>query len=205
MSDPPFRMGRSGSRPHTDQVVMLAQLVPSQAATEADLEAAVVGRAASGDEKALAWLYRRHAPHIAAIARRSLGEGEMDDIVQETFIQGLGQLGALREPAKLRSFLVTIAVRRIYARLSLRYRLTALASQLFRISPRSSQPQATERVRALSELLGRAAPRHRIAWVLHRVEGYTLPEVAEHTDTSLTTAKRWIAGIDQQLEALNDA
>src|SRR5688572_22956838 len=151
---------------------MLAQLVPSQAATEADLEAAVVERASAGDERALAWLYRRHSAHIAAIARRSLGDAEVDDIVQETFVQGLSQLAALREPAKLRSFLVTIAVRRIYARLSLRYRLTALAAQLFRVSPRFSHPDVTERVSALSELLGRAQPRHRVAWVLHRVEGY---------------------------------
>jgi RNA polymerase sigma-70 factor, ECF subfamily len=183
---------------------MLAQLVPSQAATEADLEAAVVGRAQAGDEGAMAWLYRRHSPHIAAIARRSLGDSEMDDIVQETFVQGLSQLASLREPGKLRSFLVTIAVRRIYARLSLRYRVTALANQLFRLSPRFSQPEAGAKVSALSELLERAQPRHRVAWVLHRVEGYTLPEVVEHMGTSLTTVKRWIAGIDQAVEALDE-
>jgi RNA polymerase sigma-70 factor (ECF subfamily) len=198
-------MGRSGPHPRTDQLVMLAQLVPSQAATEADVEAAVVQRAVRGDPGAQAWLFRRHAAHIACLARRSLGEAEVDDIVQETFVQGLGQLGSLREPAKLRSFLVTIAVRRIYARLSVRYRVRALAAQLFRVSPRASLPEVTERVRALSDLLRRARPRHRLAWLLHRIEGYTLPEVAEQTGTSLTTIKRWIAGIDVEVEALDEA
>lgn len=183
---------------------MLAQLVPGQAATEADLEAAVVERARTGDEGALAWLYRRHAPHIAAVARRSLGDAEVDDIVQETFVQGLSQLSALREPGKLRSFLVTIAVRRIYARLSLRYRVTALANQILRLSPRFSRPEVGGKVSALSELLDRAAPHHRVAWVLHRIEGYTLPEVAEQTEASLTTVKRWIAAIDQAVEALDE-
>jgi RNA polymerase sigma-70 factor, ECF subfamily len=197
-------MGRFGPLARTDQLVMLAQLVPNQVATEADLESAVVERAIRGEQKALAWLYRRHAAHIAAIARRSLGEAEVDDIVQETFVQGLGQLGALREPNKLRSFLVTIAVRRIYARLSLRYRLRALATQLFRVSPRFSQPEVTEPVRALSQLLQRAPARARVVWVLHRVEGYTLPEVVEQGSVSLTTVKRWIADIDRRLEAVDE-
>jgi len=197
-------VGRSGPHPRTDQLVILAQLVPSQAATEADLEAAVIERAVRGDAGAQAWLFRRHAPHIACLARRSLGEAEVDDIVQETFVQGLGQLASLRELAKLRSFLVTIAVRRIYARLSVQYRVRTLAAQLFRVAARASEPEATERVRSLHELLGRARPQHRLAWLLHRVEGYTLPEVAEQTETSLTTVKRWIAGLDAELEQLDD-
>jgi len=194
-------VGRSDSDLRTKDVVSLAQAVIAE---PVDLETALVERAIAGEERALAALYQRHAAHIAGVVRRSLGrDSEVDDIVQETFVQGLSQLPSLRQPAQLRSFLVTIAVRRVYARLSLRYRLAALSAQLFRITPSVSQPELTEPVQQLSDVLDRVPVQHRVAWVLHRVEGYTLPEVAHHTATSLTTVKRWIAKVDERLEAID--
>lgn len=165
-------------------------------------ELELVARARAGDHEAFAGLYKLHASHIARVVTRTLGkDADLDDIVQETFVEGLRQLDSLQEARKLRSFLVTIAVRRIYARMSLRYRMKALASQLFGVTPAVSNPDAAERVHSLYELLSKVGARHRIAWVLHRVEGYTLPEVAVHVDASLATVKRWIAQVDQQLEA----
>ena len=186
-------------------MVSLAQ-VPSDSSKTRDLEEAVIGRAIRGDERALSHLYQRHATHIATAVRRCLGhDAEVDDIVQETFVQGLGQLASLREPSKLRSFLMTIAVRRSYARLSLRYKLSALMSQLFQVAPAASVPETADRAHALFDALNAVNPRHRMAWVLHRVEGYTLPEVANLTDSSLTTVKRWIAKVDDCVEAIDES
>jgi RNA polymerase sigma-70 factor, ECF subfamily len=165
-------------------------------------EVDLVARAIAGEQDAFAGLYKLHASYIAGVVTRTLGsDADLDDIVQETFVEGLRQLDSLHEAHKLRSFLVTIAVRRIYARMSLRYRMKSLASQLFGITPAVSNPAAAERVHSLYELLSKMRPRHRIAWVLHRVEGYTLPEVAAQVDTSLATVKRWIAQVDQDMEA----
>jgi RNA polymerase sigma-70 factor (ECF subfamily) len=165
-------------------------------------DAALVERGAAGDQHALTALYNRHAAHVAGVVYRVLGkDGDLDDIVQETFVEGLRQLRSLREPSKIRSFLVTIAVRRIHARLSFRYRMRALASELFGQSPQVSDPAIAEDVRALYAVLQRVAPRHRIVWVLHRVEGYTLPEVAEQSSASLATVKRWISEVDERVEA----
>ena len=171
-------------------------------ADPASLEAALVERAGAGDEQALTALYHRHAAYVARVVHRILGtDADLDDIVQETFVEGLRQLRTLKDPAKLRPFLVTIAVRRVHARFSLRRRMRQLAAELFRLSPASSDPEAGQRVHALYRLLDRVPARHRIAWVLHRIEEHTLPEVAEQTGASLATVKRWIAQVDERVEA----
>jgi RNA polymerase sigma-70 factor (ECF subfamily) len=163
-----------------------------------------VASAITGDEQAYTALYRRHAPYIARLIYRILGsDSDLDDILQETFVDGFRQLEALTEHHKIRSYLVTIAVRRIHARLSFRYRVRKLGQQLLGTSPRVSDPELRATVHALYAALGRVDPRHRIAWVLHRVEGYTLPEVAQQTTASLATVKRWVAAVDQVVEDSN--
>lgn len=164
-------------------------------------DVALIAQAIAGEEQAFTALYRRHSTHIAGVVYRMLGaDGDLDDIVQETFVQGLRQLASLNEPQKLRSFLVTIAVRRIHARLSVRYRMKALVSGLFGVAPSVSDPDAREPVHELYQRLATVDGKKRIAWVLHRVEGYTLPEVAEQSGASLATVKRWIADVDTQVE-----
>lgn len=168
----------------------------------ASQEALLVERACARDEQAITALYQRHAAYVARVVHRILGrDSELDDIVQETFVEGLRQLPTLQDPAKLRSFLVTIAVRRIHARFTWRRRMREIAAQLFHTSARASDPAGDERVRALYEVLDRQPANHRVAWVLHRIEAHTLPEVAEQTGASLATVKRWIAKVDGEVEA----
>lgn len=173
-----------------------------RATDPASLDVALVERAIAGEDQALTALYQRHAAYVARVVHRILGkDADLDDIVQETFVEGLRQLPTLKEPAKIRSFLVTIAVRRVQARFSLRRRMRLLAAQIFRLSPVASDPAASDRVHSLYQLLDRVPPKHRIAWVLHRIEEHTLPEVAEQTGASLATVKRWIAQVDERVEA----
>src|SRR5690242_16827280 len=107
----------------------------ARATDPASLEAALVERACARDEQAIAALYQRHAAYVARVVHRILGrDADLDVIVQETFVEGLRQLLALKDPAKLRSFLVTIAVRRIHARFTWRRRMRDLAAQLFHVS-----------------------------------------------------------------------
>lgn len=168
----------------------------------ASLDAALVERAVAGEEQAITALYQRHAGYVARVVHRILGrDADLDDVVQETFVEGLRQLRTLKDPAKLRSFLVTIAVRRVHARFTLRRRVQRLAAQLFHLGPTVSDPAGNDRVHALYELLDRQPAKHRIAWVLHRIEEHTLPEVAEQTGASLATVKRWIAQVDGEVEA----
>jgi RNA polymerase sigma factor (sigma-70 family) len=75
---------------------------------EREDEAAVVGRAAAGDEHAYAQLVARHS----ALARRTaamLGAGDdAEDVVQEAFVKAYRQLGTFRGDSSFRSWLLTI-------------------------------------------------------------------------------------------------
>ncbi len=169
-------------------------------------EVALIASAIAGEEQAFTALYRAHSAYVAGVVYRMLGgDADLDDIVQETFVDGLRQLHNLEDPKKLRSFLVTIAVRRIHARLSFRYRMKAIVTNLFSNAPTVSDPEARAEVHALYEQLARVAPKKRVVWVLHRVEGHTLPEAAEQAGTSLATVKRWIADVDAELEARHES
>lgn len=53
----------------------------------------------------------------------------------------------------------------------------------------------------LDALLQRMRSAQRIAWMLRRVDGYQLEEVAEACDVSLATAKRWISAADALVRA----
>jgi RNA polymerase sigma-70 factor, ECF subfamily len=164
-------------------------------------DAVLIERALAGDEAAFSGLYKRHAHGVAGLVYRSLGrDSDVDDIVQETFVEGLRQLGALSDRTKLRSYLTTIAIRRIHARLAWRYRIQGLAARLFGVAPRVSDPEAREPVHALYRALARAPAKQRTAWTLHRVEGMTLPEAGEHCGVSLATVKRWIVAVDAIVE-----
>ena len=48
-------------------------------------ESSVMAQVAAGDEAAMAAVYRRLAPAVAAVGRRIVGSAGADDVVQETF------------------------------------------------------------------------------------------------------------------------
>jgi len=56
-----------------------------------------------------------------------------------------------------------------------------------------SEPRVGARIEDLYEALEALPPKARIPWVLHCIEGETLPDVAVMCDVSLATVKRRIA------------
>lgn len=159
----------------------------------------LVERARAGDERAFAKLYRRHAPYVAGVVYRLMGdELELDEIVQDTFVELRDQLGELREPGHVRTWIVRVAVRMSRKRLERRRRRSRLlAGQP--PSPVASDPTLDQELRALFDALATLPPELRIPWTLHKVEGETLPKVAELCETSLATVKRRIAEAQRML------
>ncbi|WP_225993042.1 RNA polymerase sigma factor [Actinomadura rudentiformis] len=73
-----------------------------------------VEAARAGDRQALDELVVRSLPLVYNIVGRALnGHGDTDDVVQETMIRVIGNLGGLRDPARYRPWLVAIAVRQV--------------------------------------------------------------------------------------------
>lgn len=163
---------------------------------------ALVQRATVGDREAIGELYRRHADHVARIVLRVLGRpADVDDVVQEAFIEALSHLGDLKEPRYVRRWLVTTAIRKMHQRLVKHRRRAWLGATQDELRPTATDPRDSERIRALYRALDSLPDEQRVPWTLHRLEGETLPEVADLCGCSLATVKRRILLVDKRLEA----
>jgi RNA polymerase sigma-70 factor, ECF subfamily len=180
--------------------------VPYPAAVTPDDEV-LVSQACAGSQRAFEALYRRHVRYVAGVTYRLLGnDAEVDDVLQEAFLDAAGALSRLRSPADFRPWLVQIAIRRVYRRLAHKRRWRWLQAQVENLTPPASDPQTRHRVQELYHALAQLPPKLRIPWTLHEVEGQTLPEVSRLCDISLATAKRRIADAAERLDRrLRDA
>jgi RNA polymerase sigma-70 factor (ECF subfamily) len=184
---------------------MLVAVAPSDPPPASDAELVLL--AGSGDARAKEALFRRHAPMVNGLAFRLLGrDDDLDEVVQDVFVEALAALGSLREPAAFRSWLGTIVVHRV--RLHIRRRRVASTLGLSKTEPidlalisRSASPDVTLELREVYTRIVALEAEERRALLLHRVEGYTLPEIAAQLDVSLATVKRRVASADQKLAA----
>ncbi|MFJ4566295.1 RNA polymerase sigma factor [Streptomyces caelestis] len=75
---------------------------------------ATITAAQSGDRQALDELVAGWLPLVYNIVGRALnGHADVDDVVQETMLRAVDNLGSLRDPDSFRSWLVAIAMRQI--------------------------------------------------------------------------------------------
>lgn len=157
-------------------------------------DATLVAQALAGNDRAFAALYRRHARYVAGVVYRLLGsDAELEDVVQEAFVDASRALASLQEPAGFRAWLARIAINRVHKRFARRRRWRWLTGALEHVAPKVSDPATRAKVDALYEALEALPPKLRVPWTLHVVEGETLPEVATLCEISLATVKRRIA------------
>ena len=171
----------------------------STASHEGALTALFV-RARGGDKQAFSELYAAHARYVAGVVYRILGnDGDLDDIVQETFIDALSGIRQVEEPRALRAWLVTIAVRRTRRVIGKRRRRAFFGMLLRDQSATASNPHDSEPVDFLYDAMEKLPADLRIPWALHRVEHLSLPETAEACEVSLATVKRRIAEAEERI------
>jgi len=172
--------------------------------SEALSDEELVRRALTGDRWGREMLYRRHAGSLLAMTVRLLANrGEAEEIVQDTFVTAFEQLGTLREPGAVRGWLGQIAVNLVRRRFR-RGRLMRFlgldrgaddATLEALADPGVSSDQRAE-LALVDRLLRGMRPALRLAWMLRRVDGLELGEVASLCGCSLATVKRRIAGAD---------
>jgi RNA polymerase sigma-70 factor (ECF subfamily) len=172
--------------------------------SEAVSDEELVRRALAGDRWGREMLYRRHADTLLGMTVRLLANrGEAEEIVQDTFVTAFEQLGTLREPAAVRGWLGQIAVNLVRRRFRrgrlLRFlgldRGTDDATLEALADPGISTDQRAE-LALVDRLLRGMKPALRLAWMLRRVDGLELGEVASLCDCSLATVKRRITEAD---------
>jgi RNA polymerase sigma-70 factor (ECF subfamily) len=150
-------------------------------------------------------VYAQHARFIAGIVQRMVGRthAEVDDLVQETFIDAVDGLAKIRnpeDPSVVRAWLATVAVRRARRFLGRARRRAIFAFLSKEYGPRASDPRVRQPVDDLYDALDRLPADLRIAWSLHRIEEWSLPQTAAVCEVSLATVKRRIAEAEHRLE-----
>jgi RNA polymerase sigma-70 factor (ECF subfamily) len=166
-----------------------------------DPDGVLVARVLRGDPDGFRLLYLRHAAYLAAVVTRVMGsDGDLDDIVQDTFIRATECLGGLRDPSLVRRWLATIAVRQCQARLARRRRRSWLRQQWTYAAATTSDPRDRAPADDLYAALDQIPTKLRVPWVLARVDGEKLDDVAAICEVSLATVKRRIADAQARLD-----
>lgn len=178
------------------------------ALTEAE-DAALAQAAMLGDARAPREIWRRFAPLVRRIVRRTLGPAyDVEDVVQDVFLRLFDKLSGLRDPAALRAFLVSICVRSVRYELRRRRirRLVGLspAPELHDLRVVAVDHESRQALRRLYALLDRLAFRERTAFVLRFVEGMEIEDIAEALDVSVPTTRRAIARAWERMTLLAD-
>jgi RNA polymerase sigma-70 factor (ECF subfamily) len=145
----------------------------------------------AGDEGAFRELYARHVNPVYRLVARILGPaGDVEDAVQEIFVQVHRSLDRFRGDSLFATWLHRIAVNVTTSQLRGRLREPLEAA----LRERDPDPGPGDRLEAREEVLALyrvldALPEHnRIAFVLYELEGMPLEQLAATTSVPLQTA-----------------
>jgi RNA polymerase sigma-70 factor (ECF subfamily) len=168
-------------------------LLPSPIASEPD-ELALARRCAEGDRAAQQELYRSQRTHVHRTLYRVLGSNRhMEDLLQETFVSAFRSIGSFRGESSLGTWLAAIAARVCYRHLSRNEQRVAHLVPVADLPSPGAHPEqqasAREALRRLYVLLDRLAPKYRIAYALHVIEGRPIKEVSRIVHCTAIAAK----------------
>ncbi|MFN9810190.1 MAG: RNA polymerase sigma factor [Deltaproteobacteria bacterium] len=165
-------------------------------------------RAAGGDEDAMRQIYREHADAVFRTACRVLGssDAELDDVVQHTVLAAIDGAARFDGRSRLSTWLIGSATRRAldHARARHRRGRWARLREGAGLSDGASvaRPDAQIEGRSLAErALAELTPDQRVVFVLHQVEGHTLQEIADMTDTGISTLHARLGAARKRLDA----
>ena len=183
----------SAIRPHTNE--------------DAD---SLVRQAAAGDPTAFRALFARHKNDVARLVYRMLNApADLEDVVQEVFVQVFRSLKDFRGQAKFSTWLhrVTVNVVLMHRR-SARSRpvLTEeipgeLVGDELQTLP-DEDVERRERMRAFQRLLAKLADKKRVVFVLHELEGMSPAEIAEVVGAPVLTVRTRLFYARRELEAM---
>jgi RNA polymerase sigma-70 factor (ECF subfamily) len=150
-------------------------------------------------------IFRRYSRYVATIGMKLLGrDDELDDLVQEVFLDAHRGLGSLREPDAIKGWLARICVRRCVHRLRRRrlhafLNLDTLAHDAVLTAPGAS-PDETAEVARIYRMLERLPAEQRVVWILRHIEGASLDDLVALTKCSKSTVQRRLRAAQQEIE-----
>ncbi len=162
-----------------------------------EAEAALDRRFVAGDEQALAELYRRWSPVVFTLALRSLGDrGDAEDVTQRTFVSAWNsRAGYDSSKARLSTWLITIARRRIADTFEARAKVQQLQAEMERLTPPDalvSESIDLSETLLLSSELQQLAPDAQAVMRLAFYDDLTHEEISRRMGIPLGTVKSHI-------------
>jgi RNA polymerase sigma-70 factor, ECF subfamily len=180
--------------------------------TNRDADVALARRAAAGDRSAQRELFhaQKHAVHHTLF--RILGSNrEIEDLLQDAFLEIFLTLGSFRGDSSLGTWCRTIATRIAYLAIARRkpptVELALVEDVVSNEAPGADRiAHAREAARRLYAALDRIDAKQRVAFALFTVDGLSLTEVAELTESSRVAIKTriWRARHELFKRAAND-
>jgi RNA polymerase sigma-70 factor (ECF subfamily) len=168
----------------------------------------LVDRCLTGEPAATRELFRKHRARVHGCLYRVLGTNrDMDDLMQDAFIQVFQSLRGWRAEASLATWIDRVSVRVAYRYLSQRGRRVqtdpliddeAIASV---DGPNARQQLARDGVRRLYAVLDELGAASRLAFTLHEIDGRSLSEVATLVGSSVTATKLRVWRARKKIEA----
>ncbi|HVY40318.1 MAG TPA: RNA polymerase sigma factor [Polyangia bacterium] len=183
-----------------DRSVPPLRLVPRAAGDDRQVDRDLVVRLQGGDRTAAVAIWDRHAGRVHRFLLRALTQSseEVEDLTQEIFLRIFTRPRAIREPAALREFVMSVAVRVLRWELRRRW-----VRRWVRLTPTGAMPdtpvegaadeEARQALRRCYAILDGLGERERVAFVLRQMEGMKMEEVAEQMRVSVSTAKRLVS------------
>ena len=166
----------------------------TDAATPADVDAALARSAAAGDATAFEALYRRHAGRVMGVVSRLVGHdrARAEDLVQDAFVRAWQALPAYRHESAFSTWLHRLAVNT--ALMDLRARRSRVQADedeeaLERVGAADSAGHGTALTLDLERAVASLPPRARAVLVLFDVEGWKHEEIAEALEMAVGSSK----------------
>ncbi len=169
----------------------------------------MVDRCLTGEPAATRELFRRHRARVHACLYRVLGSNrDMDDLLQEAFLQVFQSLRNWRAEASLATWIDRVSVRVAYRYLSKKGKrvqteeLDDDAVSIVESSPGIARRQlARDGVKRLYAVLDELSPAARLAFTLHEIDGRPLSEVAALVGSTVTATKLRVWRARKRIEA----
>ena len=159
-------------------------------------------------------IWGRYSGRVHRFLSHALGRPseEVEDLTQEVFLRIFTRARAIKKPAALREFVMSVAVRVMQWELRRRWvrrwvRLSDSGELPDVIDGGAADQEARQALARCYDIMNDLGVRERTAFALRYLEEMTVEEVAAHMKTSLSTAKRLVnrATASVSAEVGNDA
>jgi RNA polymerase sigma-70 factor (ECF subfamily) len=143
---------------------------------------------------------------VNGLGYRLLGrDSELEDLVQDSFTEAWRSMPRLENPQAFSSWMAAIVIRTAHKMLRRRKLARSLGLRqsepidLDALIAHTAPPDTRRELEDIYRLVERLPTATRVAFLLRRVEGLSLEDIAKSTGASLATVKRRIASAERSL------